>query len=114
MPAERNRSSRRSEQLPMLPTPIAAGEDRRASPPISRRLVKSDNALNPVRPHNPAPTQRGDVLPSPPCLTCQEDQEFLRSISRPEYEALDRPIRVADLFCGGGGLSLGAAEAARR
>ena len=33
---------------------------------------------------------------------------------RPEYEELPNPVRVVDLFCGCGGLTLGIAEAARR
>ncbi|WP_158564087.1 DNA mismatch endonuclease Vsr [Jiangella anatolica] len=48
------------------------------------------------------------------CTTCDIDQAFLRTTSRPDYESLDDPIHVVDLFCGGGGLSLGVAEAARR
>jgi DNA (cytosine-5)-methyltransferase 1 len=39
---------------------------------------------------------------------------FLQTRDRPDYEAGDRYLRVADLFAGGGGFSLGAAEAARR
>jgi DNA (cytosine-5)-methyltransferase 1 len=42
------------------------------------------------------------------------DQAFLRTATRPSYETIERPIRVVDLFSGGGGLSLGVAEAARR
>lgn len=48
------------------------------------------------------------------CETCAADQEFLRATARPEYEAGDLKIRVVDLFAGGGGLTIGAAEAARR
>lgn len=48
------------------------------------------------------------------CTTCDADRAFLRTTSRPAYEALDHRVRVVDLFCGGGGLSLGVAEAARR
>src|SRR5579884_2866294 len=48
------------------------------------------------------------------CPTCDADQAFLRASSRPAYEGMDYPIRVVDLFCGGGGLTLGVAEAARR
>lgn len=50
----------------------------------------------------------------PTCETCLTDQAFLRTTQRPAYETMDRPVRVVDLFCGGGGLSLGVAEAARR
>lgn len=45
--------------------------------------------------------------------TCETDAAFLRA-SRPPYEALRPRLRVADLFAGCGGLSLGVAEAARR
>ncbi|MEV0318861.1 DNA mismatch endonuclease Vsr [Streptomyces sp. NPDC050658] len=48
------------------------------------------------------------------CMVCHEDSDFLRRAERPTYETLERPVRVVDLFSGGGGLSLGAAEAARR
>src|SRR5689334_22882452 len=36
----------------------------------------------------------------------------LRSASRPEFEVGDRPVRIADLFCGCGGLTLGVAQGA--
>ena len=49
-----------------------------------------------------------------PCPVCIADQGFLRSVDRPEYESPSSRIRVVDLFCGGGGLSVGVAEAARR
>ena len=48
------------------------------------------------------------------CQLCSADSEFLRIRNRPDYRALPNPVRVADLFSGGGGLSLGVAEAARR
>jgi DNA (cytosine-5)-methyltransferase 1 len=35
-------------------------------------------------------------------------------VRRPNYEVLTPRVRIADLFCSGGGLSLGIAEAARR
>lgn len=55
-----------------------------------------------------------EQAPSTLCATCQADQYFLRTTSRPAYETLDRPVRVVDLFSGGGALTLGIAEAARR
>ena len=48
------------------------------------------------------------------CAVCAEDLAFLRTGDRPDYEAGDRTLKVVDLFAGGGGLTLGAAEAARR
>lgn len=51
---------------------------------------------------------------SPTCPTCTADQAFLCTATRPSYETMERPIRVVDLFSGGGGLSLGVVEAARR
>jgi DNA (cytosine-5)-methyltransferase 1 len=44
---------------------------------------------------------------------CDADAAFLRSV-RPPYEALRPRVRLVDLFAGCGGLTLGAAEAARR
>lgn len=48
------------------------------------------------------------------CPVCAADLAFLQTAERPDYESLTSPIRVVDLFCGGGGLSVGVAEAARR
>lgn len=48
------------------------------------------------------------------CRRCNADLRFLRRKRRPAYEKLTPSIRVADLFAGGGGLSLGVAEGARR
>lgn len=48
------------------------------------------------------------------CAVCAEDFDFLRTGDRPDYETGDRTLKVVDLFAGGGGLTLGAAEAARR
>jgi DNA (cytosine-5)-methyltransferase 1 len=45
---------------------------------------------------------------------CAADEEFLRASRRPDYEATEPKVRVVDLFSGGGGLTIGAAEAARR
>jgi DNA (cytosine-5)-methyltransferase 1 len=48
------------------------------------------------------------------CAVCAADLDFLGGATRPEYEKLPNTVRIVDLFCGGGGLTLGAAEAARR
>jgi DNA (cytosine-5)-methyltransferase 1 len=48
------------------------------------------------------------------CETCKADRAFLRTAARPDYETKEQKIRVVDLFAGGGGLTIGAAEAARR
>lgn len=48
------------------------------------------------------------------CPVCAKDAEFIRKARRPDYEALTSKLRVVDLFCRGGGLSLGFAEAAKR
>ena len=42
------------------------------------------------------------------------DRAFLRRSARPRYEEYRPVVRIVDLFCGCGGLSLGIAEAARR
>lgn len=47
------------------------------------------------------------------CEVCDEDARFLRG-ARPAYEQGSRTLRVVDLFCGCGGLSLGVAQAAHR
>lgn len=48
------------------------------------------------------------------CKTCTADRAFLRTATRPDYETNEEKIRIVDLFAGGGGLTIGAAEAARR
>lgn len=48
------------------------------------------------------------------CETCAEDKAFLRTTIRPDYEKAEAKLRIVDLFAGGGGLTVGAAEAARR
>lgn len=48
------------------------------------------------------------------CETCTADRAFLRTATRPDYETREEKIRIVDLFAGGGGLTIGAAEAARR
>ena len=47
------------------------------------------------------------------CAICDQDRLFLTSSARPAYEHGAQAVRVVDLFCGCGGLSLGIAEAAR-
>lgn len=42
------------------------------------------------------------------------DRELLRRRERPEFETGPNPLRVVDLFCGCGGMTLGVAEAAYR
>lgn len=50
------------------------------------------------------------------CETCAADKAFLRTTTRPDYEKAEAmgKLRIVDLFAGGGGLTIGAAEAARR
>lgn len=56
-----------------------------------------------------APALRGGI-----CETCVKDRSFLMTTKRPDYEGLPNPVLLVDLFAGGGGLTIGAAEAARR
>lgn len=48
------------------------------------------------------------------CQRCAADQTFLRMETRPVYESGTKKLRVVDLFAGGGGMTIGAAEAALR
>lgn len=48
------------------------------------------------------------------CASCDADRSFLLRQDRPDFEAVFPQVRVVDLFAGGGGLTVGAAEAARR
>jgi len=48
------------------------------------------------------------------CDRCAVDREFLTARVRPDYEAAPDPLQLADLFAGGGGLTIGVAEAALR
>lgn len=45
---------------------------------------------------------------------CSVDREFLMAEKRPDYEGTPVPLRLVDLFAGGGGLTVGVAEAALR
>ena len=59
-------------------------------------------------------------LPSTPaehagaCDRCAVDREFLVTKKRPDYEGTPSPLQLVDLFAGGGGLTIGVAEAALR
>src|SRR5579875_2489521 len=68
----------------------------------------------PARPPSTSGTRLRPVATEVACAVCTEDLAFLRTGDRPYYETGDRALRVVDLFAGGGGLTLGAAEAARR
>ena len=48
------------------------------------------------------------------CDSCDADRSFLLRRDRPDFESVFPQVRVVDLFAGGGGLTVGAAEAARR
>ena len=48
------------------------------------------------------------------CERCATDREFLASKERPDYQGGPSPLQLVDLFAGGGGLTVGVAEAARR
>lgn len=62
-----------------------------------------------------ASDRRGLTYPSvvESCHACDRDWDFLRLTERPDYESGPSSLRIVDLFCGCGGLSLGIAEAAR-
>ena len=49
-----------------------------------------------------------------PCDRCAADRAFLMTEDHPYYEGAPNPFRLVDLFAGGGGLTVGVAEAARR
>lgn len=70
----------------------------------------------PRRPKSPSPSPDPSetLVEVAGCAVCAEDRAFLQRNERPDYESGDRVLRVVDLFAGGGGLTLGAAEAARR
>ena len=56
-----------------------------------------------------APAQHARA--SDPCAT---DRAFLMTKERPDYERAPDPLQLVDLFAGGGGLTVGVAEAAHR
>ena len=47
-------------------------------------------------------------------VRCTADHAFLVSKNRPDYEGAPSPLQLVDLFAGGGGLTIGVAEAALR
>lgn len=47
-------------------------------------------------------------------MTKDVEHAFLRCENRPEYERTGEAVRIADLFCGCGGMTLGLAESAHR
>jgi DNA (cytosine-5)-methyltransferase 1 len=58
---------------------------------------------------------RVNISPNRPSSDiADEDLVYLKSKCRPNYEALASPVRIVDLFCGAGGLTLGASEFFRR
>lgn len=95
-----------------------------ARPSLLWRHHCSSRSSRPVEPvsHDPVTTQqrsqrgpkRAVVASATHCLTCAEDLVFLQNEVRPQYETGPHQIRIVDLFAGGGGLTVGAAEAARR
>lgn len=56
-----------------------------------------------------APAEHADA-----CDRCAVDREFLMTEKRPDYEGGPSPLQLVDLFAGGGGLTVGVSEAARR
>lgn len=48
------------------------------------------------------------------CHQCADDREFLTAKVRPDYEDAPSPFQLVDLFAGGGGFTVGVAEAAHR
>lgn len=48
------------------------------------------------------------------CVRCATDHAFLASKNHPDYEGAPSPLQLVDLFAGGGGLTIGVAEAALR
>ena len=68
-------------------------------------------------PNNNTRQRRPGDMPDPRtrlCEMCSIDRAFLLTSVRPKYENSPSPVRIVDLFAGGGGLTLGAAEAALR
>lgn len=88
---------------PDPPRRFAGGQVSKASPVAS--VAQATSA---------APLPTVDLAAAATCVACAADLDFLGGAIRPDYEKMPNPVRIADLFCGGGGLTLGAAEAARR
>ncbi len=70
------------------------------------------NAASPNT-HNQQPQRVRASGPSA-CDLCDADRAFLKTKERPDYGGTPNPVKLVDLFAGGGGLTVGAAEAARR
>ena len=98
--------------------------------PALRRLTNLSDKTNVVPPAK-VPKRAADVsavsrnshqgqLRSAPaeyakaCGRCDVDREFLVTRERPNYEGAPSPLQLVDLFAGGGGLTIGVAEAALR
>lgn len=81
-----------------------------------RRLSKDQPSLNNVA-QLLLPNVRERVRPCSdlaPCPRCASDQRFLRQRYSPPNNARGSAIRLVDLFCGCGGMTLGLLEGARR
>jgi hypothetical protein len=111
--------------LPNLPAYRAPGQGINpvGSLPVSGQILVAQRPmqcliLHDGRRHSPACLldERTDsrTMPGVSCPVCDADASFLRTVTRPDYETMAPCVRIVDLFAGGGGLSLGMAEAARR
>ena len=70
-------------------------------------------------PPSPSNSRQGQLRSVPAgyakaCDRCAVDREFLTAKMRPDYEGAPSPLQLVDLFAGGGGLTVGVAEAALR
>ena len=61
-----------------------------------------------------APAEVAEVCKNGSCVICRADAEFLTRKRRPKGLKAKHSLRVADLFAGCGGMSLGLTEGARR